>query len=57
MTKKEEVLRDKIAIEFMNTILASPERFEDYADEEDLMAGISRDAYEMADKMIESKNG
>jgi len=48
-------LRDEIAIQFMNSILTS-NRFNDYQDESDIMEAISRDAYLMADKMIEVRN-
>jgi hypothetical protein len=51
----KETLRDKIAIAYMQSILSSPERFEEYADEDNIMEGISRDAYLMADTMVESR--
>lgn len=48
-------LRDEIAIQFMTSILTS-NRFNDYLDESSIMEAISRDAYLMADKMIEVRN-
>jgi hypothetical protein len=44
--------RDKIALEFMK--IALTERLADYIDEDDIMAGIARDAYQMADAMVEA---
>ena len=46
--------RDTVALEFMKLILSNNERFLDYIDEEDIMAGIARDAYLMADAMVEA---
>ncbi len=48
-------LRDEIAIQFMTSILTS-NRFNDYLDESNIMESISKDAYLMADKMIEVRN-
>jgi len=48
-------LRDEIAIQFMNAILTT-ERFKDYIDEDNIMLSISKDAYLMADTMIDVKN-
>ena len=36
----KETLRDKIAIEFMKSILSSNERMLDYKDEDDIMSSI-----------------
>ena len=49
-----KTIRDTFAIQFMSSILSS-ERFADYAEEEDIMEAIAKDAYKMADKMIEAK--
>jgi hypothetical protein len=38
----------------MKIILNNSERFNDYIEEEDIMAGIARDAYMMADAMVEA---
>lgn len=48
-------LRDEIAIQFMNAVLTT-ERFKDYIDEDNIMLSISKDAYLMADTMIDVKN-
>lgn len=48
-------LRDEIAIQFMNAVLTT-ERFKDYVDEDNIMLSISKDAYLMADTMIDVKN-
>lgn len=48
-------LRDEIAIQFMNAVLTT-ERFKDYIDDENIMVSISKDAYLMADTMIDVKN-
>lgn len=48
-------LRDEIAIQFMNAILTT-DRFKDYIDEDNIMLSISKDAYLMADTMIDVKN-
>jgi hypothetical protein len=48
-------LRDEIAIQFMNAILTT-ERFKDYIDEDNIMVSISKDAYLMADTMIDVRN-
>jgi len=52
--KIQNHMRDAFAIQFMSSILSS-ERFADYAEEEDIMEAIAKDAYKMADKMIEAK--
>lgn len=49
-----KTIRDTIAIQFMNAILTS-ERFKDYIDEANIMESIAKDAYKMADTMIEVK--
>ena len=49
-----KTIRDTIAIQFMNAILTT-ERFKDYADEANIMEAIAKDAYKMADTMIEVK--
>lgn len=46
--------RDKIALEYMKTILSNNERFLDYVGEDDIMKSIARDAYMMADAMVEA---
>lgn len=46
--------RDKIALEYMKTILSNNERFLDYANEEDIMRSIASDSYKMADAMMEA---
>jgi hypothetical protein len=51
----ETTLRDEIAIQFMSSILTSV-RINDYLDEPNIMEAISKDAYLMADKMIEIRN-
>ena len=48
-------LRDEIAIQFMNAVLTT-DRFKDYIDEDNIMLSISKDAYLMADTMIDVKN-
>ena len=48
-------LRDEIAIQFMTAVLTT-ERFKDYIDEDNIMLSISKDAYLMADTMIDVKN-
>lgn len=48
-------LRDEIAIQFMNAILTT-ERFKDYIGEDNIMVSISKDAYLMADTMIDERN-
>ena len=53
MNKQEFI--DKVALEFMKTILSTKERFEDYVDEKDIMDTISKDAYIMANKMYEQR--
>lgn len=50
----KKTLRDEFALKYIASILAS-DRFDDYADEEDLMEAISKDAYLMADAMILSR--
>ena len=49
-----KTIRDTIAIQFMNAILTSA-RFNDYIDEANIMEAIAKDAYKMADTMIEVK--
>ena len=48
-------LRDEIAIQFMNAILTT-DRFKDYINEDNIMESISKDAYLMADTMIDVRN-
>lgn len=52
---KQEFL-DKVALEFMKTILSTNERFHDYIQEKDIMVAISKDAYDMANKMYEHRS-
>ena len=40
----------------MKTILSTPERFNDYLEDDDIMGSISKDAYIMANKMYEQRN-
>ncbi len=47
----KETLRDKIAIEFMKTIV-STDRLSDYIEDVDMMDSIASDAYKMADAML-----
>jgi len=47
--------RDKVALEFMKTVL-STDRFSDYVDDENIMASIATDAYTMADEMEKASN-
>lgn len=49
-----KTVRDTFALEFMSAILTSA-RFNDYIDESNIMEAIAKDAYKMADTMIEVK--
>jgi hypothetical protein len=49
-----KTIRDTIAMQFMSAILTSA-RFNDYIDEANIMEAIAKDAYKMADTMIEVK--
>lgn len=49
-----KTIRDTIAMQFMSAILTSA-RFNDYIDEANIMEAIAKDAYKMADTMIEAK--
>jgi hypothetical protein len=44
--------KDTIALEFMKIVLSNPERFNDYVEEDDIMGAIAKDAYLMADAMV-----
>ena len=48
----KETLKDKIAIEFMKSVLSSEDRMLDYVEEENIMESIAKDAYTMAEIMI-----